>query len=146
MPISESIQQAAWRRLKKNKGAVFGMIVIALSVVVAISAYFLAADHSPYTNRMMVEIGGAKPGYRQQFLLVRKAGTVPQRNIFDRLLNGQEDDFTRIPIAGYQSTADSIIVEKYIDEGISERQAFAWKDIVAAAVKNQAFHQGATAA
>jgi peptide/nickel transport system permease protein len=146
MPISESIQQAAWRRLKKNKGAVFGMIVIALSVVVAISAYFLAADHSPYTNRMMVEIGGAKPGYRQQFLLVRKAGTVPQRNIFDRLLNGQEDDLTRIPIAGYQSTADSIIVEKYIDEGISERQAFAWKDIVAAAVKNQAFHQGATAA
>ena len=146
MPISESIQQAAWRRLKKNKGAVFGMIVIALAVVVAVSAYFLAADHSPYTNRMMVEIGGAKPGYRQQFLLVRKAGTVPQRNILDRLLNGQEDNFTRIPITSYQSAGDSIVIEKYIDEGISERQAFAWKDIVAAGVKNQAFHQGATAA
>src|SRR5690349_15164938 len=92
--INESIQQAAWRRLKKNKGAVFGMIVIALAILVAIGAYFIAADHSPYTNRMSVEIGGAKPGYRQQFLLLKKQQTVTQRNLFDRLLNGQEDDYT----------------------------------------------------
>ena len=127
--INESIQQAAWRRLKKNKGAIFGMIVIALAVGVAVCAYLLAADHSPYTNRMSVEIGGAKPGYRQQFLLLKKEQTIIQRNLFDRLLNGQEDDYNYIPVGGYHYKADSLIINKYIDEGITEPQAFAVKDI-----------------
>ncbi|HEY4150223.1 MAG TPA: ABC transporter permease [Chitinophagaceae bacterium] len=130
MPASESIQQAAWRRLKRNKGAVFGMVVIGLAIVVATGAYFIASDHSPYSNRMAVEIGGAKPGYQQQFLLIKKTQPVPQVNIADRLLNGQVDSYTYIPITGYQQKGDSIIINKYIDEGISERQAFAYKDIV----------------
>ena len=129
MPASESIQQAAWRRLKKNKGAVFGMVVIGLAVLVAAGAYLIASDQSPYTNRMAVEIGGAKPGYRQQFLLVKKTQPVAHSNIIERLLNGQEDSYTYIPISTCKSEGDSLIVEKYIDEGISERQAFAYKDI-----------------
>src|SRR5882724_1827246 len=114
MPASESIQQAAWRRLKKNRGAVFGMVIIGLAIVVATGAYFIAADHSPYTNRMAVEIGGAKPGYRQQFLLIKKNRPVVQSNVFERLLNGQEDNFTYIPISGYQSKGDSIVIDRYI--------------------------------
>ncbi len=129
MPASESIQQAAWRRLKKNKGAVFGMVVIGLAVLVAAGAYFIASDHSPYTNRMAVEIGGAKPGYRQQFLLVKKTQPVAHSNLLGRLLNGQEDRYSYIPITGYQLNADSIVIDKYIDEGISEKQAFAYRDI-----------------
>jgi len=124
-----TIQQAAWKRLKKNKGAVFGMVVIALAVLVAAGAYFMAPDHSPYTNHMTVEIGGAKPGYRQSFLLLKKTQPVLQRNLFDRLVNGQEDDYNYIPVAGGQPLGDSLIIDKYIDEGITERQAFALKDI-----------------
>ena len=143
MPVSASIQQAAWKRLKKNKGAVFGIIVIALAIVVAIGAYFLAADHSPYTNRMAVEIGGAKPGYYQPFLLLKKPQPVIQRNLFDRLLNGQEDDYTYIPISGYRSRqGDSLIVYKYIDEGITDRMAFAVKDIGGSRFESRRFLLG----
>jgi len=53
---SQSFQAAAWRRLKKNKGAVIGLIVIMLSVLVAIFAYFIAPDHSPSANRIILEI------------------------------------------------------------------------------------------
>ncbi|HEX3766856.1 MAG TPA: ABC transporter permease, partial [Puia sp.] len=42
-----SIQSDTWRRLKKNRGAVFGMIIIVLSLLTALFAYFLAPDHSP---------------------------------------------------------------------------------------------------
>jgi len=45
MSPSQSFQAAAWRRLKKNKGAVFGLLLIALALIVAVFAYFLAPNH-----------------------------------------------------------------------------------------------------
>ena len=42
MSDNQSFHAAAWQRLKKNKGAVFGLVVIALAVTVAIFAYFIA--------------------------------------------------------------------------------------------------------
>lgn len=125
MPISESIQQAAWRRLKKNKAAVFGMVVIALAILVAVLAYFIAPDDSAFANRMTVEIGGEKPGYTQQFLLLKKEKNSAPDNFLQRLLYGRNDLNTWLPINSYQQKGDSIIVQKFIDDGIEERMAFA---------------------
>ena len=125
MPVSESIQQAAWRRLQQNKAAVFGMAVIALAILVAVLAYFIAPDDSPFGNRMTVEIGGKNPGYTQSFLLIKKDRQSSSTNWFSRLLYGKPDAFTWLPISSYQQKADSIIVQKFIDEGITERMAFA---------------------
>lgn len=124
MPVSESIQQAAWRRLKKNKGGVFGIVIITLSVLVAIFAYFIAPDDSPFANRMTVEIGGKNPGYTQQFLLVKKETMTTSNGFFSRLLYGHEEGYTYIPVNSYQQRADSVVVQKYIDDGIEERMAF----------------------
>jgi peptide/nickel transport system permease protein len=44
-------QQAIWNRLKKNKGAVAGLIIIFIAIITAIFAYFIAPDPSPYANR-----------------------------------------------------------------------------------------------
>ncbi len=123
-------QNKAWRRLKRNPGAVFGLVVIGLALFVAIFAYFLSPDGSPFANRQVVEIGREKPGSSKQFLLLPKEKTVVSTNWLDRLLNGQEDRFHYIPISGYQIKGDSIFVEKYIDEGISEPQHFAIKNIL----------------
>lgn len=139
--MSESIQQAAWRRLKKNKAAVFGMLVIALALLGALLAYFIAPDGSPYANRMTVEIGGQKPGYTQQFLLINKEAA-GSNNVFNRLLYGKDDAFTWLPITGYHATADSMIVQKFIDEGIEERQAFALSQLPAQPIVSKKFLLG----
>ena len=55
------------KRLLRNKGALFGLTVISLSVLIAVFAYFLAPDGSPDANRIIVEIGGRSPGFRQKF-------------------------------------------------------------------------------
>lgn len=110
--------------MKKNKGAVFGIIIISLAVITAIASYFIAPDGSPDANRMMVEIGGQKPGYKQQFLLLKKDKPVESAGFFGRLMSGQEDKYTYLPINDYAAKGDSIIVNKYIDEGIQERQAY----------------------
>ena len=137
MPVSESIQQAAWRRLKKNKAAVFGIIVIVLAVLVAILAYFIAPDDSPFANRMTVEIGGKNPGYTQQFLLIKKETAIAGSHLFNRLLYGREDAFTYLPINSYQQRTDSIVVQKYIDDGIEERMAFPLQKTAAAVVSKK---------
>src|SRR6187200_1778764 len=84
---SLSFQKAAWKRLLKNKGAMCGLVVIALAILVAVFAYFIAPDSSPNANRIILEIGGSKPGYKKTFVLLPKENKPPVRNFFSKLLN-----------------------------------------------------------
>jgi ABC-type dipeptide/oligopeptide/nickel transport system permease subunit len=120
----QSIQADTWRRLKKNRGAVFGMVIIALALLTAAFSYFIAPDHSPYANRMVLEIGGQKPGYHQIFLLVKKQQNISRASFLQRLFSGTDDRYDWLPISSWQQQGDSLVVQKFIDEGISERQSF----------------------
>jgi ABC-type dipeptide/oligopeptide/nickel transport system permease subunit len=121
---SLSFQQAAWKRLRKNKGALFGLVVILLSVLVAVFAYFIAPDSSPNANRMIVEIDGSKPGSRQSFIKVKKEKPVAAPGFFGQLVSGKEDPWYYIPIVSHVQQGDSIIVQQLIDEELTERKAF----------------------
>jgi len=111
-------------RLRRNKGALFGLVIIGLAIFVAVTAYYLAPDHSPDANRMIVEIGGRKPGFTQEFLLLKKEKKSRDVSFFTRLLSGREDDFNYIPINSYMQKRDSLIVQKFVDEGVEERAAY----------------------
>ena len=114
-----------WKRLRRNKGALFGLIVIGAALLVALTAYFIAPDPSPDANRMIVEIGGRRPGFRQTFLLLPKERRPAATSFFHRLVYGQEDKYDYIPINSYAvEGADSLIVQKYIDEGVVERRTY----------------------
>ena len=119
-----SFLSAAWSRLKKNKGAIVGMIIIVFAVITAIFAYFIAPDPSPFANRIILEIGGSRPGTQFTFLKVKKETPVAKPGFFERLANGKEDPYHHVPVTKHGSTADSMIVEKYIDEGVTERTAY----------------------
>ncbi|MDP4263188.1 MAG: ABC transporter permease [Bacteroidota bacterium] len=124
MTTSSSFQQAAWRRLRRNKGAMFGLVVICITIIVAVFAYFIAPDSTPYANRIILEIGGKKPGYKQTFLKIKNSRQIEPASFFTRLLSGSEDQYTYLPVSDHETKGDSIIVQKYIDEGLSERQAY----------------------
>ena len=121
---SVSFQQAAWRRLRKNKGAVIGLFVIMAAVLVAVFAYFISPDSSPHANRIILEIGGRNPGFTQDFLKVKKEKVVGPNGLFSQLIFGKEDRYYYVPITGQTINADSIIIQKYIDEGVTERQSY----------------------
>ncbi|MBI5858879.1 MAG: ABC transporter permease [Sphingobacteriales bacterium] len=124
MNNNQSFQAAAWRRLKKNKGAVLGIVVIVLAILVAVFAYFIAPDPSPFANRIILEISGEKPGFKQSFIKIKKDKEVAKTGLLKQLISGKEDAYLFIPIVKHEKKGDSIVVQKYIDEGISERQAF----------------------
>lgn len=124
--MATATTRSTWKRLRRNKGAMFGIIIIALSLVTALLAYTLAPDGTPNANRMIVEIGGMKPGFTQQFLLLPKDRHIEQVSFFTRMISGQEDRFQYIPITGFAQKGDSFIVNRYIDEGLTERVAYTY--------------------
>ena len=138
---SRSFASAAWKRLKKNKGALVGLFIICIALFVALFAYFIAPDKTPNANRIIVEIDGEKPGFRQQFILVKKEDQ-HRTSFIQQLLFGREDKFSFIPISGYQEKGDSIIIQKFIDEGVSERQAFSKKQLPDSPVQQLTYHLG----
>jgi peptide/nickel transport system permease protein len=142
MNSSPTFQQAAWRRLKKNKGAVLGLVVIVLSVLVAVFAYFIAPDSSPYANRIILEIGGEKPGSSREFVKVKKEKDVEATGFFGRLASGKEDKYYYVPITAHVIKGDSIIVQKYIDEGLTERIAYPLSQTAPAPVVKMKFITG----
>ena len=115
-------RRALWRRFKKNKGGVLGLGLILFSVVIALFGYLIAPDSSPYANRIILEIGGEKPGFSQTFLLIKhqEAGA----GIIEKMFQGNKDRFEYIPIQSWKEQNDSIVAQKYIDEGVTERVAF----------------------
>lgn len=124
MEKSTSFSQKARKRLLKNKGAVAGLAIITLSVLIGIFAYFLGNDGSPNADRQIVEIQARKPGFSQMFLKVNKEKEIPKTGFFHKLLFGAEDSYHFVPINGYYEKADSVYVEKFIDEGVQEAQVF----------------------
>jgi len=120
---SNSLSHTAWRKLRTNRSALTGLFVIVLTLLTSILAYWIAPDPSPNANRMILEISGQSPGFGMQFLKIRKQET-KQVNPLQRTISGKPDEFTWLPIKGYELKGDSIIVQKFVDEGITERLSF----------------------
>lgn len=130
--MATATKVSAWKRLRRNKGALAGMIIIAIAVLVALFAHVIAPDPTPDANRMIVEIGGQKPGFTQQFFKLPKEQTIRKASFMRRLLSGTEDGFQYIPITNYQFAGDSLIIQQYLDEDVTERKAFALTSILPA--------------
>jgi ABC-type dipeptide/oligopeptide/nickel transport system permease subunit len=133
---------AVWRRFRRNKAAVAGLFLIGIAILVAVFAYFLAPDHSPYANRIVLEVGGNKPGFQQDFLRVRKEPRPARASFGERLLYGAPDEYEFVPVTRWQKQGDSIYTDKYVDEGLTESRSYATKQLADEAVVRRAFRLG----
>jgi ABC-type dipeptide/oligopeptide/nickel transport system permease subunit len=134
--------RAAWIRLRHNKAALAGICGIALAVLVAVFAYFLAPDPSPFANRIVLEVGGNKPGFRQNFLLVKKVPQPEPAGFFEWALSGKPDAYEYIPVSSWQAAGDSLHVNKYVDEGLTEPRTYARSSLAAEPVQQHVFRLG----
>ena len=123
MHQSFSFSSQMWKRLKKNTGALFGLIVIMLAVLISLLGYHIAPDNSPNADLQTVEIQAKKPGYTQQFLKISDSNPESQ-NWFSVLLNGSRNNYRYLPISGYTINGDSLLVNKFIDDDTSVVQVY----------------------
>ncbi|HVX51224.1 MAG TPA: ABC transporter permease, partial [Chitinophagaceae bacterium] len=109
------------QRLLKNRGAVFGLAVICFTVAVSVFGYYIAPDNSPNANRIIPEIANHKPGFSISLLRVEKVPAGENNNFLQVLLNGKKDLYDYVPITAFNIAHDSLIADKYVDEGVTEK-------------------------
>jgi len=93
--------------LTKHVSGSIGMFIIVMSIFIAVFAYFIAPDNSPYGNTMHLELSTLKPGSTVSFLRFPKKNRT-QTSFIEQLLSGVVSPFTSIPIRSY-AQKDSII-------------------------------------
>ena len=131
-----------FRKLRRNKAASVSLYIVTAAFLMAVFAYFIAPEHSPNANRMIPEIGSMKPGFTIQLLQVKRTNQTPNSSFFDRLINGEEDVYTFIPITSYTIKGSDIHYQKYIDEGITEPGAMPLSLVANNPVIKQTYYAG----
>lgn len=130
--ISRSPSYYVWKRFKRDKLALAGMVFIGFSMLVAILGYLITPDSTPDANEMSLPISIKKPGFKTQMLLVRKNEEKSETNIFKKMLFGEESKYTTIPIRSYRLEGNNIIAEEYAgtDDKQGEEKKFSIAEVV----------------
>src|SRR6476469_912703 len=137
----KNLTRKFWRRLNKNKPAMAGIVLICLSLFTAVFAYLLSPDSTPNANRIIAELSNKKPGYSIDVLLVKNEVSV-HTSFVKKIWQGAPENYTLIPIMQHKLAGDSMIVEKYIDEGISERRSYARSQLAEQPIKRLTYYLG----
>lgn len=92
-----------------------GLFIIAISLFVAVFAYYLAPDGSPFANEMHLELSTLRPGSKVDFLKVKDRNT-NQTSYIDKLLYGEKKSYKAIPFSHIKTKDNKIL---YIPFGTS---------------------------
>lgn len=111
--VSQSQSAIAWHRLKKNKLAMFGLIIIFAFIVIAMLGFLITPDSTPDANEQLLEISKQSPGFSVQMLLVRKNEEPHHVNFLTRMMYGQISDYRSVPIADYHFQASDIVYHEF---------------------------------
>ena len=102
-----------WNRLRKNKPAMAGLIIIILAVFISVFCFVLIPDKSPDANTMNLALGTLKPGTTVTILKVPDPVPRDKQSFFHKVLFGEVSSFRQIPVDSYRLTADSIFYREF---------------------------------
>lgn len=109
---SVSLNQKAWRRLKRNKSAMFGLVIVVLAVVLAVFAYALAQDNSPSADEQILQLKTHQPSFRI-YILKQNKNIGDKTNLFVGLISGYRKAYTPIPVTEYHYANDTVYYTEY---------------------------------
>lgn len=110
---ANSLTALAWQRVKKNKLAMLGCIIISLCLLIATLGYSITPDASPDANNQLLEISKKSPGFTVTMLHVKKNEPSHQVNFFYKMLFGEISDDRLVPISAYEFKDGNIICTEY---------------------------------
>lgn len=116
-----------------------GVVLIAVYLILSILGYLITPDSSPFSNQQIVEIATQEPGFRNQFLKVRKNKEVEKVSWIKKLLSGQPEAYNYIPINNYTLNDSTIVVESFSPHPLETPfyQSYALADVVYAQQAHQ---------
>lgn len=111
--VSESLSVQTWHRFKRNKLAMFGLLLIIVATSISILGFLITPDSSPYANDQKPELHIKKPGFKAQMLLAKKNELSHKSNWFNKMIFGEVSDYSQIPAYTYSFKGFDIVVEEY---------------------------------
>ncbi len=110
---SESLSKQTWRRFKKDKLAMTGLVLIVIATLISILGYTITPDSTPFANDQKPELHIKEPGFNIELLLMRKNEMEKSENIFTKMFFGANGKFTTVPVYEYKFEGANIIVEEF---------------------------------
>ena len=110
---ARSLAQMAWKRFRRNKLSMSGLVVIAIAVFIFIAGYLITPDSTPDSNDQKPELQIKPPGFSVRMLKIRKNEEPHHVNWFMKMLFGQQSDNTYVTLYDYTFSGNDIVVEEY---------------------------------
>ena len=92
------------------------MVFIALIALLALLGYLITPDHTPFANQQHIELAIRKPGFKVEMLKVRKNERISGVNIINKMLFGEKNAYSTIPVSSFSFFDDLIIITEYTGE------------------------------
>lgn len=112
MKKGTSLGELAWYKFKKDGAAIFGSVVILITLVIAVLGPLITPDGTPNANRQTIEIAAQKPGSSFTFLKVPRAET-KQVSILEKLVSGNPESHSWIPIYSFEVESETVSIERF---------------------------------
>ncbi len=110
-----ALRQSGFQRLLRNRMAAVSLAVICLAVIVAVLGYLITPDSTPYANRQHLELSTRQPGFRVMMLKMHKNVIIEKKSFLSKMISGEQDSHTLIPVNDYEFHNDRLIIYPFSD-------------------------------
>lgn len=108
-----SLFALAWRRLRRNKLAMFGLIMILIAFLISVLGALVRPDSTRYGDSIL-ELRRKPPGFTMTMLQVEKNRPVEQKAFWEQMFfGGQPLSYDRVPIMDHSFEGGDLVVEKF---------------------------------
>jgi len=126
---SGSLSKLAWFKFRKNKLGVLSLGVIIFTFCIALLGYLITPDSTPYANKQVLEISTQKPGFKVETLLIPKNEIPKQVSFLHKMLLGEKNEFTEIPLQSYHFEGENIHVKLFEPDGLGIEEIYSLSEI-----------------
>lgn len=126
-----SPNKKAWQRFRRNRLGIIGLVLIVFAVVLAFLGYLITPDGTPNANDQINEVLDAPLGFSTKVLKIRKNRSFSSVGLLQKMLAGEENQYSLIPINDFEINNDSIRVSVFQGEDEEGKlTAFSLVDVV----------------
>lgn len=100
-----------------SKTAVFGLVIICFTLIIAILGYWIMPDNTPNANNRIAELKKQSPGFSTKVFLVPRNVEIEELNFLEVWLHGQESKYVARPFLNHSYNQDSTKITLAINIG-----------------------------
>jgi len=114
-------------KLLLKPSAVIAISIILITLLLAVFAYQIVPDNTPYANTMILELGAKQPGLKKTLFAVPK---YIKQNELTSWFSGAPSDVKLSPINGYTFLGEQLITRHYIDDELEDTISYSLNQLL----------------